>query len=84
MQQQQRSSGADGQLQRTVWDPGGFQQPCWEAHEQELMIFAAEEYDAGASLQVINTSQPAHQARIQWRGEAQPSHFQISNLNLMY
>jgi hypothetical protein len=26
-QQQQRSSGADGQLQRTVWDPGGFQQP---------------------------------------------------------
>jgi hypothetical protein len=53
MQQQQRSDGADGQLQRTVWDPGGFQQPCWEAHEQELMIFSAEEYDAGASLQVI-------------------------------
>jgi hypothetical protein len=26
---------------------------CWEAHEKELMIFAAEEYDAGASLQVI-------------------------------
>jgi hypothetical protein len=51
MQQQQRSSGADGQLQRTVWDLGGFQQWCWEAHEQELMIFAAEEYDAGASLQ---------------------------------
>jgi hypothetical protein len=24
MQQQQRSSGVDGQLQRTVWDPGGF------------------------------------------------------------
>jgi hypothetical protein len=23
--QQQRGSGADGQLQRTVWDPGGFQ-----------------------------------------------------------
>jgi hypothetical protein len=23
-------------------------------------------------------------ACIQWRGEAQPSHFQISNLNLMY
>jgi hypothetical protein len=32
-QQQQQSRGADGQLQRTVWDPGGFQQPCWEAHE---------------------------------------------------
>jgi hypothetical protein len=25
MQQQQQSSGADGQLQRTVWDLGGFQ-----------------------------------------------------------
>jgi hypothetical protein len=38
-QQQQRSHGADGQLQRTVWDPGGFQQQCWEDHEQELMNF---------------------------------------------
>jgi hypothetical protein len=27
-QQQQRSDGADGQLQRTVWDLGGFQQRC--------------------------------------------------------
>jgi hypothetical protein len=27
------ADGVDGQLQRTVWDPGGFQQPCWEAHE---------------------------------------------------
>jgi hypothetical protein len=25
MQQQQRSEGADGQLQRTIWDPSGFQ-----------------------------------------------------------
>jgi hypothetical protein len=24
-QQQQKSSGAYGQLQRTIWDPGGFQ-----------------------------------------------------------
>jgi hypothetical protein len=32
-QQHQRSSGADGQLKRTIWDPGGFQQRCWEAHE---------------------------------------------------
>jgi hypothetical protein len=32
-QQQQQSSGADGQLQRIVWDPGGFQQ-SWEAHER--------------------------------------------------
>jgi hypothetical protein len=39
-----------------IWDLGGFQQLRWEAHEQELMNFAAEEYDAGASLHV---SQPA-------------------------
>jgi hypothetical protein len=26
MQQQQQSDGVDGQLQRTVWDLGGFQQ----------------------------------------------------------
>jgi hypothetical protein len=30
-----------------------------------------------------SASQLAYQARIQWRGEAQPSHFQISNLNLI-
>jgi hypothetical protein len=30
-----------------------------------------------------SASQPTHQAHIQWRGEAQPSHFQISNLNLI-
>jgi hypothetical protein len=77
MQQQQRSSGADGQLQRTVWDPGGFQQRCWEAHEQELMIFAAEEYDAGASLQSSSASQPAHQARIQWRERHNPLTFKF-------
>jgi hypothetical protein len=52
--------GADEQLQRMIWDPGGFQQLRWEAHEQELMNFAAEEYDAGASLHV---SQPASQPR---------------------
>jgi hypothetical protein len=43
-----------------IWDPGGFPQLRWEAHEQELMNFAAEEYDAGASLHV---SQPASQPR---------------------
>jgi hypothetical protein len=37
--QQQQSSGADGQLQRTFWDPGGFQQ-SQEAHEQELIDFS--------------------------------------------
>jgi hypothetical protein len=45
-------------LQKFVWDPGGFPQLRVEAHEQELMNFAAEEYDAGASLHVI--SQPAN------------------------
>jgi hypothetical protein len=54
------ADGADEQLQRMIWDPGGFQHLRWEAHEQELMNFAAEEYDAGASLHV---SQPASQPR---------------------
>jgi hypothetical protein len=58
--QQQQRNGADEQLQKFVWDPGGFPQLRWEAHEQELMNFAAEEYDAGASLHV---SQPASQPR---------------------
>jgi len=31
---------------------GDFQQLRGEAHEQELMIFSAVEYDAGASLHV--------------------------------
>jgi hypothetical protein len=53
MQEQQRNErGAERQLQEKVWDPGGFQQ-SWEAHEQELMIFIAMEYDAGASLHLI-------------------------------
>jgi hypothetical protein len=37
-----------------------FQPLTGEAHEQELMIFAAVEYDAGASLHI---SQPASQPR---------------------
>jgi hypothetical protein len=48
------------------------------------MIFAAKEYDAGASLQPSYAPASQHiQVHVQWRGEAQPSHFQISNLNLM-
>jgi hypothetical protein len=39
-EQQQRSRGAERQLQEKVWDPGGFQ-PSWKAHEQELMIFCS-------------------------------------------
>jgi hypothetical protein len=56
----QQGDGADEQLQKFVWDPGGFPKLREEAHEQELMNFAAEEYDAGASLHV---SQPASQPR---------------------
>jgi hypothetical protein len=83
MQQQQRSSGADGQLQRTVWDPGGFQQWCWEAHEKELMIFAAEEYDAGASLQASYVPASQHiKHAFNGRREAQPSLF--SNFEKLY
>jgi hypothetical protein len=55
---QQQGNGADEQLQRMILDPGGFQHQRWEAHEQELMNFAAEEYDVGESLHVI---QPANQ-----------------------
>jgi hypothetical protein len=49
-----------------IWDPGGFPRPRWEAHEKELMNFAAEEYYARASLHV---SQPA-------------SHVKCTHLNL--
>jgi hypothetical protein len=67
MQQQHRSNGADGHLQRTIWDTGGFQQRCWEAHEKDLMIFAAEEYDVGASLHVIK-HQPTNMHSMERRG----------------
>jgi hypothetical protein len=45
----QQGKGEDGQLQEKVWDPGGSQQQSRGSHEQELMIFPAVEYDAGAS-----------------------------------
>jgi hypothetical protein len=60
---QQQQNGASEKLQRLVWDPGGFQQATGEVHEQELMIFAAVEYDAGASLHAA--SQPRQRAPIQ-------------------
>jgi hypothetical protein len=44
-----QGKGVDGQLQEKVWDPGGSQQQSRGSHEQELMIFPAVEYDAGAS-----------------------------------
>jgi hypothetical protein len=72
--QQQRSRGADGQLQRTVWDPSGFQQQSREAHEQELMIFVAEDYDVGASLQASYAPASQHiKHTFNGRREAQPS-----------
>jgi hypothetical protein len=73
-EQQQRSKGAERQLQEKFWDPGGFQ-PRWKDHEQELMIFVVVEYDAGASLH-LNTHQSinTHGAH-SWKGGAFPSHF---------
>jgi hypothetical protein len=47
------------------------------------MIFAAKEYDAGASLHVIKRQPSRQPTRIQGRGEAQPSHFQISNFEIV-
>jgi hypothetical protein len=75
-QQQQQSSGAGEQLQRTVWDPGGFQQLGWRAHEQELMNFAVEEYDAGASLHASHApaSQPTSAHTFNEEKRRQPSH----------
>jgi hypothetical protein len=61
MQQQQQSNGADGQLQKRVWDPGGFQQSRG-AHEQELMNFSQqwsmmqEHHSNSAMFQLDNTS----------------------------
>jgi hypothetical protein len=43
---------ADGQLQGKGWDLGGFQHWRRGAHDQEIMIFSAKEYDVGASLHV--------------------------------
>jgi hypothetical protein len=74
-----RGDGADEQLQKFVWDPGGFPQLRVEAHEQELMNFAAEEYDAGASLHV---SQPASQPRQRMHSRLKRGATLISILNL--
>jgi hypothetical protein len=49
MQQQEERRGAERQLREKVWDLGGFQQ-SWEAHEKDLMISVAMEYDVGESL----------------------------------
>jgi hypothetical protein len=77
---QQQQNGANGQLHTFVWDPGGLPTITGEAHEQELMIFAAVEYDAGASLHAA--SQPHQHTRIQrLKREAQP-HFEFEfNVN---
>jgi hypothetical protein len=44
-----QGKGVDEQLQEKVWELGGSQQHSRGSHEQELMIFPAMEYDAGAS-----------------------------------
>jgi hypothetical protein len=82
-QQQHSWRGADGQLQGKVWDPGGYQHWRRGAHEQELMIFPFEEYDAGASLHV--NSMPASQhIQHSFNGERErrsPLNFEIRNFN---
>jgi hypothetical protein len=42
-------------------DPRGFPKLRVEAHEQELMNFSTEEYDAGAYLHVIQPTSQPHQ-----------------------
>jgi hypothetical protein len=66
-EQKQQSRGAERQLQEKVWDPGGFQ-PCWKAHEKELMIFSTVEYDAGASLHLSTRQLISCMVHIQGRG----------------
>jgi hypothetical protein len=66
-----KRGGVDGQLQRVVWDPGGFQQPGWRA-------------DAGASLQASNApaSQPT-QVHSMKKERRNPLTFQILNLKFV-
>jgi hypothetical protein len=64
-QQKQQQQGARpyGQLQIQIWDPRGSQPQQQGSHEQELMIFSAHEYDAGASLHLkkhVSTSTRQH------------------------
>jgi hypothetical protein len=59
-QQQQRSRGADVQLQGKVWDPGGFQHWRRGAYDQKTMIFPDEEYDVGVSLHVSSVPSSQH------------------------
>jgi hypothetical protein len=75
-QQQQHSwRGARGQLQKRIWDPGGFQHWRRGAHEQELMFFLAVEYDAGASLHLSKCASTNTQTCNGERERHQPSHF---------
>jgi hypothetical protein len=76
-QRKQQQSGVDAKLQRLVWDPGGS-----EAHEQELMIFAAMEYDAGTSLHAA-ASQPATSARVHSSIEGRRNLISIFEFNVI-
>jgi hypothetical protein len=83
-QQQHSWKGVDGQLQGNVWDPSGFQSWRKGAHDQEIMIFPVEEYDAGASLQLsISTSQQAHPGCIHEKERHNPLVLKFFKLNLM-
>jgi hypothetical protein len=84
-QQQQQRDGADEQLQKKFWDPGGFPQLRVEAHEQELMNFVAEEYDAGESLHISQPCNQPHQcmhSKLK-RGATLIFHFEFE-CNLMF
>jgi hypothetical protein len=49
-QQQHRWRGEKGQLQKRIWDLGGFQHWRRGAHEKDLMFLLEGEYDAGESI----------------------------------
>jgi hypothetical protein len=77
-EQEQRSRGAERQLQEKIWDPSGFH-PRWRAPEKELILFSTLQYDARESLHLKN--EPANQYA--WctfkEGEAPPSLFFLEN-----
>jgi hypothetical protein len=68
--QQHSWRGERGQLQKRIWDPGGFKNWGTGDNEKELMFFLAREYDVGSFIDVNNApTRITHQARIR-SGEA--------------
>jgi hypothetical protein len=76
-QKQQHSwRGARGQLQKRIWDPGGFQHWRRRTHEREIMFFLAWEYDAGALLHLNEcTIPPAHKRAMEKGRDIKPPIF---------